>query len=188
MRFHIRLSPRPLLALALTLASLQPALAGTTRQTTTLPDTIRKVRLAGDGTALALSTGSGRALDVSAEDSFGCQLTASLRQEGDTLEITVSKGGLRLGFWCDPDVTVVMPENMDLDIALQDLAADLGGDFSDVSITSANSVVNFDGSAAHFSLSGKRAAVKLNFAPDMARDAVKLDVKSLLSQVSFKGA
>lgn len=158
-------------------------------QAMSLPAAITTVALHGDGAALRLGTHTDgeRTLDVVTEDNIGCPITSTLVPNGDTLEIHVKKSGARFGPWCDPDVTVSLPEGLNLTIGLDNLAAEIKGTFEDVAIRTGQSVVDFDGRATHFQMQGDRAAVRLNFAMDMAREAVDIDVGSIMSQVTFTG-
>jgi len=150
-----------------------------------LAQDVRTITLRGAGTALKLETSDTKTINLETEDSFGCTLKADIEQKGDVLEINVVKGGFRIGFWCDPDVIVAIPDNLGLDIGLENLAADISGKFADVKIRSGQSVINFEGSATHFAMTGDRAAVRLNFSAEMPRDAVKIDVGTLLSDINF---
>lgn len=178
------------LSAAVVLLSAAPRLVqAEDQQTIALDSAIATVILKGDGTALRLNTHAGDAREamLTTEDNIGCALTSSVRTEGDQLLISVEKGPMRIGFWCDPDVTLSLPQGLNLDIALSNLAADIKGSFERVSIRTGQSVIDFDGRAEHFILEGRRAAVRLNFARDMPRDAVELDVDTILSQVTFNG-
>ena len=155
-----------------------------------LADAVHTVRLQGAGTALQVKTraASDRQLDVIAEDNFGCTLSTRMRQQDDVLVVEVIAGGWRFGPWCDPDLIVTLPEGLALDIGLENLAADIRGVYGPVNITSQNSVIQFAGSASGFEVSGRRAALRLSFPPEMARDAVKIDVGLVMSDITFDGA
>lgn len=155
-----------------------------------LSDAVQTVRLQGAGTALQVKTSAAadRQLDVAAEDNFGCTLSTRMQEQGDVLVVEVIAGGWRFGPWCDPDLTVTLPEGLALDIGLENLAADIRGVYGPVNITSQNSVIQFAGSASGFEVSGRRAALRLSFPPDMARDAVKIDVGLVMSDITFDGA
>ncbi|WP_065330634.1 hypothetical protein [Tritonibacter mobilis] len=178
------------LSAALVVLSAAPRLVqAEDSQTIALKDAIRTVVLHGDGTALKLTTHAGTTREalLITEDNIGCPLTTSVQADGDQLQISVEKGPMRIGFWCDPDVTLSLPEGLNLEIGLSNLAADIKGSFERVSIRTGQSVIDFDGRAAHFTLEGRRAAVRLNFPRDMPREAVELDVDTILSQVTFNG-
>lgn len=178
------------LSAALVVLSAAPRLVhAEDSQTIALKDVIGTVILHGDGTALKLRThdSARREARITTEDNIGCPLTSSVHTEGDQLQILVKKGPMRIGFWCDPDVTLSLPAGMNLEIGLSNLAADIKGSFEQVLIRTGQSVIDFDGRAAHFTLEGRRAAVRLNFPRDMPREAVELDVDTILSQVTFNG-
>ncbi|WP_293577473.1 hypothetical protein [Phaeobacter sp.] len=178
------------LSAAVVLLSAGPRLVqAEDHQTVPIDDLISTVILEGDGTALRLTTheGTDREARLTTEDNIGCALSSSVRSEGDQLLISIEKGPMRIGFWCDPDVTLSLPAGLNLDIALSNLAADIKGSFEHVSIRTSQSVIDFDGRAEHFTLEGRRAAVRLNFSRDMPRDAVELDVDTIMSQVTFNG-
>jgi len=175
---------------ALVVLSAAPRLVqASDSQSVPLAEAIRTVILQGDGTALKLTTHSGdqREARITTEDNIGCAITSTVRTEGDQLRISVEKGRMRIGFWCDPDVTLSLPAGLNLDIGLSNLAADIKGSYDQVKIRTGQSVIDFDGSAEHFALQGRRAAVRLNFPRDMPREAVELDVDTILSHVTFNG-
>lgn len=183
-------TPRHLALTCTFLAALTPlAVQADDTQTRTLAENVTGLRLHGAGTALQVKTVAGRALSIETEDSFGCTLSATLtEQEGGILAVEVVAGGWRFGPWCDPDVTLSMPEGLALEIGLENLAADINGHFGAISITSQSSVVQFEGRASGFQVNGRQAALRLNFPPDMAREAVRIDVPLLMSEISFEGA
>ena len=159
-------------------------------QTLRLAPEMRSVALLGDGTALDLTThdAQDRGVTLSTEDSFGCATRATLVPTGDRLEIHVEKGPYLRAPWCDPAVTLSVPEGIDLTIGLDKMAASITGSYGDVDIRTGQSLLDFDGSAAHFHMQGHRAALRLTLPHDMPRDAVELDVSSALSQVRFTGS
>ena len=100
------------LSAALVVLSAAPRLVqAEDSQTIALKDAIRTVVLHGDGTALKLTTheGTTREALLITEDNIGCPLTSSVQADGDQLQISVQKGPMRIGFWCDPDVTLSLP-------------------------------------------------------------------------------
>ncbi|MCG7622227.1 hypothetical protein [Epibacterium sp. Ofav1-8] len=159
-------------------------------QSIPLSAAIRTVILHGDGTALKLTTHADdvREARITTEDNIGCAITSTVETVGDQLKISVEKGRMRVGFWCDPDVTLSLPAGLSLEIGLTNLAADIRGTYDQVQIRTGQSVIDFDGAAEHFTLHGRRAAVRLNFPRDMPREAVELDVDTILSHVTFNGA
>lgn len=158
-------------------------------QTVHLSGAVHTIRLQGAGTGLQVDTraSSDRRLEVLAEDNIGCAFSTRLTEQDGVLVVDVIAGGWRFGPWCDPDVRVTLPEGLALDIRLEKLAADIRGAYGDVSIKSPNSVIHFAGSASAFDISGHRAALKLSFPADMARDDVKIDVGLLMSDITFDG-
>jgi hypothetical protein len=159
-------------------------------QHVTLPENVQTIKLRGAGTALQLHTTEIGATQMSviAEDNIGCSFATKISQEGDVLLIEVIKEGFRFGPWCDPDVAISMPAGLGLDIGLENLAANIQGAFGDIKIRSENSVVQFDGRADHFVMTGEKAALDLNFAAEMSRDDVQIDVDVVLSDIDFAGA
>ncbi|MEP2783051.1 MAG: hypothetical protein ABJO67_04295 [Pseudoruegeria sp.] len=159
------------------------------QQTVTLLENVQTIKLRGAGTALQLHTTDAgpNQVNVTAEDNFGCSFGTKVTQDGAVLLIEVVKEGFRFGPWCDPDVTISMPAGLGLDIGLENLAASIQGVFGDIDIRSENSVIQFDGRADHFSMTGNKAALDLNFAAEMSRDDVQIDVDKVLSDIDFAG-
>ncbi|PRY76679.1 hypothetical protein CLV80_108143 [Yoonia maritima] len=159
-------------------------------QNVTLSGNVQTIKLRGAGTALQLHTtqpGTNQ-INVTAEDNIGCSFATRVSQEGDVLLIEVVKEGFRFGPWCDPDLAIAMPAGLGLDIGLENLAANIQGAFGDITIRSENSVIQFDGRADHFAMTGRKAALDLNFAAEMSRDDVQINVDVVLSDIDFSGA
>lgn len=155
-------------------------------QTISLNHDVGRVELRGTGVPLHLATGEVATHDIKLEtsDRFGCSLHARANQNGKTVAIEIIKGDFR-PFWCDPDVRITLPQTMNIDIGLEQLAADISGNYSDIHIRSRHAVINFDSSATHFAMQGHDAAVRLNFTSFIPRDAVQLDVDHLAQSVNF---
>ena len=73
----------------------------------------------------------------------------------------------------------------ELDVNVDDLSANIRGAFGKIHIDSQNAHVDFDGVADGFRLFADNASLNLDFAASMARDAVVLDAKNLVSHVTF---
>ncbi|MGL6211421.1 MAG: hypothetical protein ACRC14_16480, partial [Paracoccaceae bacterium] len=65
---------------------------------------------------------------------------------------------------------------------------DIRGDFSGIDIDAGMSVVNFTGRTTRFHMTGVTSIARLNFAADMKREDVDIDVPALMSHVSFDGS
>lgn len=161
----------------------------TESQTLTLGDAIQTVRLVGADTAVKLRSAPTEIhqLHIETEDNPGCGLSARIQQESAALTINLEKSGSWLTrWWCDPDVTISMPETLNLAIDLENLVAELAGEFKNVSIESKHSVISFDGLASYFRLNGSAAIVNLDLDKAMPKDAIALNVGKLISHVSVK--
>ena len=177
------------LGCAVALGSLAPAFAAD-RQVMPLDDTVTAIRLVGAETALLVRADSDAdgAVSVMTENSIGCGLDARLTRDGSTLVITISKSGVTARWWCDPDLTVHLPNGLDLSVGLDNFVGDIRGDFAGIDIDSGMSIVNFTGRATRFHMKGAASIARLNFAADMRREDVDIDVPSLMSHVSFSGS
>ncbi len=156
----------------------------------TLPDDLRTIALFAQDATLRLRTTPElpRNLVLHNANRFGCAVDAQIVLEDDRLEIHLEKGLISFRLWCDPQMTLNLPPDLDLDMGLDKLVADIAGDFGDIMINVENAALDFDGTARAFAMQGHRAAVQLNFASDMSRDAIALKVDSLISRISFGGS
>lgn len=153
-----------------------------------LPEKTTTIVMRGGGTALKLSshkTGSQPLVSIETEDKVGCGLETKVGANGETFEINVIKSDYRVRVWCDPDIIVSVPENLDMMLDLENLAADISGVYGDFGLKSGQSVINFDGIAKRFTMTGDRAIVRLNFQEYLPRDALTLDVGAIMSSVTF---
>jgi len=179
------------IAAVLVLGSLAPRLAHIERkQKLALPDELRSVALYAEDTVLRLRTTPERphGLEVHNANRLGCAVDARLVLEDDRIEIHLDKGPISLRLWCDPQMVLRLPPELDFAIGLKKLVGDIKGDFGDIVINSENAVLDFDGTARTFALQGRRAFVRLNFASDMPRSDVVLGVDSIMSRITFNGA
>ncbi|AHD09772.1 hypothetical protein [Phaeobacter gallaeciensis] len=149
---------------------------------------ITTLRLIGDETTLKLSNGTGpaQALEISTGTAVGCGLDAQVTQNGDTLEVHLTRSGLKTSWWCEPELHIAMPPDLGLKVEVIKLVADITGTFGAVDIASENSVVNFTGDASEFKLTGGKAISRLDFGPGTKRENVDVKVPLNLSHISFR--
>ena len=150
------------------------------------------LRIMGPDSSRDVSSSDGTIDDtvqVIAKNRPGCGITAQIRRDGETLAVDISKNAIPLAWWCNNGekvkVMVVPPVPLRLEVDKKDLLADIEGVFRAVNINGLNAVVNFDGVTDRFQMRADHAVVNLDFAADMARDAIVLDVESLVSHVTF---
>ncbi|ATG35451.1 hypothetical protein PhaeoP23_01300 [Phaeobacter piscinae] len=177
--------------LAAAMATLGIGSGAATAKNVPLPELsapITTVRLVGDETALKLTNSQGavQPLEISTANSLGCGLEAQVKQSGKTLEIHLTRSGLRSSWWCEPKLHISMPTDLGLKVEIGRLVADIQGAFGVVEIASENSVVNFTGDAARFKLTGAKAISRLEFGPDTKRENVDVNVPLNLSHISFR--
>lgn len=177
---------------AMSLLSIAGGAFASETQTTQLGVGAKTLRLVGAETALRLSSSSeavgalGGQLVVTTNNSLGCTLSAKVDQTGDTVVITLSKSGYQLSWWCDPELTLVVPPQMNLSVAVDKMVADMRGDFAAIDIASSKSVINFVGRASRFHLRGVASITRLSFAHGIKAEDVDISVPMMLSHVSFE--
>lgn len=158
------------------------------RQNLEIDEAVYSVTITGANVPLHV-TGHNAGTDITVQlvtqDRWGCNVVARSVRNASGVTIYITKSAIPLAWWCHPKATVLLPVPLNLNIDFENLVADIDGVFRGVEMHGMNAVVHFDGTADTFHMSADHAVVALDFAAKMARDAVVLDVQSLISHVTF---
>ncbi|WP_162265068.1 hypothetical protein [Polycladidibacter stylochi] len=149
-------------------------------------NTIKSIELGGDSTALSISTHKeAKEIRIEAHDKRWCSIEAHANVKGDVLHLTIERPSVSGWLLCDPVVALELPEERNLKIKLDALAADINGRFAAVSLTGDKNVLNFEGKASAFKLDGDAGVFNVRFTEPIAREAVRIDVPLAVSRVIY---
>ncbi|WP_068318002.1 hypothetical protein [Polycladidibacter hongkongensis] len=167
-----------IIALSLTEASIAEQLVDTSG--------IDTIKVSGDSTALSIRSSQGsHTLKVEKQDKRWCNLDVIVRREGQQLNLDVQRRGFASSLFCDPTVWLDMPEEHNLTVQLDALAADIAGSFNKVEFSGNKTVLNFNGAAKAFRLAGDAGVFNVRFSEPIARDAVRIDVPLSVARVVY---